>query len=179
MDILTEAVEFVNKQIEFHKGKVDEFAASNSRRAQHHAKTAESMGSVAALLTQQSVDIKQLRDELAKRPPAPDRTHRPLQLRIEDLDGLPDELVKELSITDGDRLDFTIYTIIEELGGVASLDQVLIALYRKTGEVHKRSNVNSRLYRLTTRGSDLFNVPGKKGVYATRELTQEELDALL
>lgn len=97
---------------------------------------------------------------------------------IEDLDGLPDELIQELSVTDGDRLDFTIYTIIEELGGIASLDQLLIALYRKTGEVHKRPNVNSRLYRLTTRGGELFNVPGKKGVYATHELTQDEIDAL-
>ena len=57
MDILTEAVEFVNKQIEFHKGKVDEFAASNSRRAQHHARTTESMGRVARLRSQQSVDL--------------------------------------------------------------------------------------------------------------------------
>jgi len=178
MDILNEALEFVNKQIAFHKTKAEEFAPSNSRRAQHHAKTADGMTEVANLLTKQSVDIKGLEVELAKRPPAPDRAKRPLQLRIEDLDGLPDELIQELSVTDGDRLDFTIYTIIEELGGIASLDQLLIALYRKTGEVHKRPNVNSRLYRLTTRGGELFNVPGKKGVYATHELTQDEIDAL-
>lgn len=178
MDILNEVLEFVNKQVDFHKSKADEFAPSNSRRAQHHTKTAESMADVANLLTKQATDIKVLGEELMKRPPAQDRSKRPLQLRIEDLEDLPDELVQELSITDGDRLDFTIYTIIEELGGIASLDQLLIALYRKTGEVHKRSNINSRLYRLTTRGGDLFNVPGKKGVYATHELSEEETNDL-
>ena len=98
MDILNEALEFVNKQIAFHKTKAEEFAPSNSRRAQHHAKTADGMTEVANLLTKQSVDIKGLEVELAKRPPAPDRAKRPLQLRIEDLDGLPDELIQEAGL---------------------------------------------------------------------------------
>ena len=55
MDILNEALEFVNKQIAFHKTKAEEFAPSNSRRAQHHAKTADGMTEVANLLTKQSV----------------------------------------------------------------------------------------------------------------------------
>jgi hypothetical protein len=67
---------------------------------------------------------------------------------LEDIEGLPPELMQELSISDADRLEFTIVGIINEAGGLMSLDKIIIGLYKKSGEIHKRSTLTSRLYRM-------------------------------
>lgn len=101
-----------------------------------------------------------------------------LSLGLDELDGLPDDLVRELSISDGDRTDYAMLRIIEDAGGVATLDRILIGLYRQTGEVHKRSSLTSRIYRMSNKGL-IFSVPGRKGVYSTRELSEAEAEALV
>ena len=62
-------------------------------------------------------------------------------------------------------------------GGVLSLDKLLIGLYKKTGEIHKRQALVSRLYRMSQKGV-VFGVANKKGFYATRELSDEEIEKL-
>ena len=82
---------------------------------------------------------------------------------------LPPELQKELSITKADALDDQLVTVINAYGGVATLDQVLVGLYRKFGMSQKRRFVQNKLYRMTM----VWSVPGKKGVYTTKQAAAE------
>lgn len=100
-----------------------------------------------------------------------------LTLSFEDIDGLPPELVKELSFSDNDKTEITIANIIEEAGGIISLDKLLIALYKKTGEIHKRSSLYSKLSRMANKEL-IHYVPGKKGVYSTEQLKAEDVALL-
>ena len=102
---------------------------------------------------------------------------RSLALSPEDIEGLPPELIEELSISDSDMADFAILSAVDEAGGVVSLDKLLILMFKKTGEIHKRAALNSRIYRMVQKGT-MFAVPGRKGVYSTRELSEEEASAI-
>lgn len=96
-----------------------------------------------------------------------------IHLTYEDIQGLPDELIKELNVTDTDRQEMVIEHIIAQSGGVLSLDKILVELYRRTREVHKRNTLTSRLFRMAQRGM-IYNVPGKKGVYSTYEISEQD-----
>lgn len=89
-----------------------------------------------------------------------------LRLTADELKGLPDELINELSISDSDRREFLISQIIDEQGGIASIDKILIGIYQATNEIEKRNKVVSRLYRMAQKGL-VFQVPDKKGIYST------------
>lgn len=107
----------------------------------------------------------------------PSNVLKNITLSLEDIEGLPPELMQELSISEADRLEFTIVGLINEAGGVLSLDKVLVGLYRKTGEIHKRSTLTSRLYRMAGKGL-IYNVPNRKGVYSTQEITEDDVKRL-
>jgi hypothetical protein len=96
-----------------------------------------------------------------------------IQLTFEDIQGLPEDLIKELNVSDTDRQEMVIEHIIAQSGGVLSLDKILVELWRRTGEVHKRNTMISRLYRMAQRGM-IYNVPGKKGVYSTYEISEQD-----
>lgn len=108
------------------------------------------------------------------------RTKKPVQLALTfaEVQGLPKELLEELSLSDGDKLDYAILKIIEDCGGIASLDRLLVGIYKDTGEVMKRGTLTSRMYRMSQRGM-VYTVPGKKGAYSLRELTEAEVSGLL
>lgn len=84
-------------------------------------------------------------------------------LRPEDLDGLPEDLLAELN---RDELEVKIQSVIKKAGGVMSLDRLMVALYREHGEVHKRRQLNQKLYRMVSKGG-LYSVPRRKAVYST------------
>ena len=94
-------------------------------------------------------------------------------LRLDELEGLPPELVAELSISESDKTEYAIIRIIEDCGGMAAIDRILVNLFRHTGEIHKRNTLTSRLYRMAQKG-EIFAVPSKKGFYSTREPEQDE-----
>ena len=176
MENLADATAFVKGQVSFHELKAQQLAA-NPRRTAQHAKFCEQFAALADFLQAQGDHVDKIENELQLRPPKRPAPQVQLSLNLEDIDGLPEELIRELSITDGDKIDFTIQSLMQERKGVMSLDQLLIGLFRKTAEVHKRASLNARIYRMTTKGA-LFNVPGRKGVYSTMELTQAEAEAL-
>ena len=60
--------------------------------------------------------------------------------------------------------------IINGRGGIATLDEILIDLYRKYKEIGKRPIVSNKLYRLSRRGL-CWPIPGKKGIYTTTKPT--------
>jgi hypothetical protein len=172
---LSDALTFVNGQAQFHDMKLREYSATSPRRGTQHDRLCQQFAALADYLQRQEDRIERLGSGVSADTPPSGVVQ--LSLRFEDIEGLPPELMQELSITDGDKTDFAIQALMQERGGVMSLDQLLIALYRKTGEIHKRPNLNSRIYRMTTKGA-LFSVPGRKGVYSTRELTEAESAAL-
>lgn len=97
-----------------------------------------------------------------------------LSLKMSDIEDLPEELLAELNLSDADKAEFEIASAIEEAGGVISLDRLLIALYKRTGEIHKRTSLYSRLNRMA--GKNMIHyVPGKKGVYSTEQLSGEDV----
>lgn len=161
-------VEFVKSQVAFHEIMADKFKATPKRRDKH-LETAIQLKSLLEYV------ISLEREAVSP----PTRQIKPIQLGLsfDEIEGLPADLIQELSFSDGDRTDFTIIKVIEAAGGVASLDRILVGYYRDTGEVMKRNTLTSRIYRMGQKGL-VFQVPGKKGVYSTEELTEEQADNL-
>ncbi|HBO2085475.1 TPA: hypothetical protein L4G76_000048 [Pseudomonas aeruginosa] len=116
---------------------------------------------------------QRLKDVMELLQPAPPRPSQ-LSLTPDDLRDLPDELLEQLSISKSDYLDFDIVDLINSAGGITTIDHLIIALYRKSGEIHERTKLNSRLYRMTKKGM-IKSLEGKKGVYATRDITDADL----
>jgi len=63
--------------------------------------------------------------------------------------------------------------LIDENNGLISLDQLIIGIWKKTGESVKRQALTSRLYRMSQKDL-IFSVPTKKGVYSNRPISEEE-----
>lgn len=96
---------------------------------------------------------------------APATEAKPPATVVDEFADLPDELLAELSEGAKAQVD-PVIKVINERGGTATLDQILVDLYRATGEVNKRTIVQNKLFRLSKR--DLcWSVPGKKGIYTT------------
>lgn len=94
----------------------------------------------------------------------------PLDLgkRFGNLNDLPAELREQLQIAKvGDLDQVIIDALSEEYGGIANLDEILVAIYRRTGVVQKRQYVSNKLYRMT-KLELIHSVKGKKGVYRLR-----------
>lgn len=81
----------------------------------------------------------------------------------DDLSDLPPELLDQLSV--GAKAD-QLVQIINKRGGTASLDEILIDLWRVHKKIGKRAVICNRLYRLGRRDL-VWAVPSKKGVYTT------------
>jgi hypothetical protein len=96
-----------------------------------------------------------------------------IQLTYEEIEGAPEELLRELNLSDADKQEILIEYIIAQEGGITSLDRIMVQLYKRTGEIPKRNTITTRLYRMANRGM-IYNVPGKKGVYSTYELSEDD-----
>lgn len=185
MSMLSPFLPFVNDQFSFHE-KMAERYASDPRRSEKHRKTAAQFKDLIEAMEILDDPARQLMRNLQGHnpiaelptavPPATKKTAK-LYLDLQEIEGLPDELIQELSVSEGDKIDYVIIRSVEECGGVASIDRILLSLYRKTNEVMKRTTLTSRLYRLVQKGQ-LFSVAGKKGVYSSREMTPEEASQL-
>lgn len=161
----------LNEQIIFHEKRAAATGVEEWRK-KIHTTTAEKLRAVSEhIVTLQSAISESLNRT------SPIKVGNQLTLSLDEIQGLPDELIKELSI-DTDSTDFIIASLINEAGGILSLDKILVGLYKKTGEIHKRTPLSNRLYRMGQRG-EIFSLPGKKGIYSTRELTPEEVEKIL
>jgi hypothetical protein len=175
MDNLHPHIEFVKSQAEFQRRQAIRFANEPKRNALHLG-SAERFESLHSCL----VDLQ---DKLDKKPTLFDdlgdqSNMRRISLSWEEVEGLPPELLEELSVSESDKTEFIIRSLIVELGGVASLDRILVALFRQSGEVTKRAALNQRLYRMVQKEM-VYSVNGKKGVYSARPLTEEESEKLI
>ena len=162
---LAELIEFVKEQHTFHLERAEEFS-DNKYRKNRHLDTAEKFEHLSEYLetTSQKYNIQTKK--------------LPLTIASAELEGLPDELVKELSISKSDEAEYAIYDITESNGGVISLDQLLIKYYRLLGEVVKRPAMTNRLHRMVEKGM-IYRIPGRKGVYSLKDYTPEEAKELI
>ena len=167
---VTQALVFVNEQISFHERRAEKYA-DNERRRKMHLDTAAKFSALAKTITD-------LRAAAQQGQPVPKPVSgQQLSLCLEDVQGLPPELLAELSISTSDWQEFDIITLINDAGGILTLDKILISLFKKTGEIHKRTVVNNRINRMMGKGL-LFGVPNRKGVYSTAELSDEQSEKL-
>lgn len=164
--MLDNHIAFVNEQVAFQEKLVDQLKNSPGKQ-KFHKVLWERFTALRNYLIEQENNAHSSTVSL---PP-----QLKLSLTPTDLEGLPEELLKQLSISDGDKTDFAILNILEEAGGIATLDQILIGLFKKTGEIMKRQALTSRLYRIGQKDTKLiWSVPGKKGVYSNREISESE-----
>ena len=152
---------FVKEQVEFNERCVAQNAGDERRERAYHNR---------------AITFKNLLAELAEisAQPTMDANDESLfRLSPDELDNLPEELLNQLSLTEGDKQEFFIAELIKDLGGATSLDKLLIAIYRRTGTVEKRTRLNSRLYRMANRKM-VFAHPSRKGIYGLRPFAAEE-----
>ena len=180
---LEEVLAFVKSQIEFHEKRAEKYSSSKFRQHKH-LETSENFSQLSLFIEQLSEKAENLSASAQNgfTGGIKGTVKRPAQLLLNllpgDLEGLPDELIEELSVTGSDKAEFEILSVLEKRKGIASLDQLLIELYHSTGEIHKRQTLTSRLYRMTQKGL-VFNVPNKKGVYSLEDLTEPAVAELL
>lgn len=98
-----------------------------------------------------------------ERPLPPD-----LGKRVGDLDDLPEALRRELQIGRMKESEQQIVDVIANAyDGVANVDEILVGLFRVSGNVHPRQFIANKLYRMAQAGH-LVSVPKKKGVYCVK-----------
>jgi hypothetical protein len=174
MAILTDFLPFVKEQAAYHDRQAIRFR-SDPHKLRQHSEIAQTFRAIAAAI-EHEVTKPALRVSFS--PPDRPTSNGPASpsssvLTPSDLAGLPPELLEELGISESENQDLVIVNIIDAAGGVLSLDKLLIALYRQTGEVHKRQKLTARLYRMAQKKL-LYSVPKKKGFYSTKPMTRVE-----
>jgi hypothetical protein len=172
----------VKEQISYHEAQAEYHAhANNPYRQKRHAQTAARFRALYTWAESLIAENESLRARASPLGYGPQALARPKQLSLsltpEDIAGLPDEVIQALGLNTGDRTDLAIVTLIENAGGILSLDKILIGLYRRTREIHKRQQLVQRLYRLSQKGQ-VFPVPGKKGVYSLHKMTEAEVEKI-
>ncbi len=174
MEKLASHIEFVKSQIEFQQRQAVRFAPE-PRRSRLHLDAVERFKSLL-------VDLEILITRIYENPEflkVSGATVAPrLSLSWEEIHGLPQELLEELSISESDKTEFNISSLITELGGIASLDRLLVALFRQSSEITKRAALNQRLYRMVQKEL-IYSVPGKKGVYSNHPVSEEDAAKLI
>ena len=178
MSILQKHLVFVNEQIAVQDKLVIKFAP-NARYASEYRYTQHM--SNAERFRAMLIDMETVDKRLDALPDTSEQTATTLkistQLLPKDIEGLPPELIEELSVNNADKLEFALLGIFGESGGILSLDHMLISLYKKSGEVHKRAAITAKLYRMSQKGL-AYSVPGKKGWYSTEELTETRVEEI-
>lgn len=167
--MLNKHIDFVNEQIAFHKASAERYKNSKFRNSKH-LETASRFEELLEYLRHASEELEEAKKRANSK-------SRPKTLRLsltpEELEGLPQELLDELS--SADRSEYLILNILEDAGGVASLDKILVELFRRTNEVTKRSTLTSRIYRMAQKNL-VHSVPGKKGVYSLQPMSREDVE---
>ncbi len=170
---LVEHIQLVKDQLGFHERQAVKFEREPHRASVHH-RTAEGFRTLLA-------DLFQLQDWQTAHPnwmTVSDRKVKRLALSWEEVDGLPKEILDELSVSEADHAEFNIASTVRALGGVAGLDRIIVYLHKEFGEFPKRAALNQRLYRMVQKEM-VYSVPGKKGVYSSEPMTEEEAAELI
>ena len=176
---LEETLPFIQEQIAIQKKLAKKYGDEPYRKSLHET-SAGKFSAAFVVLEEAAAHIDELEKELKEQLQRKTAHGRgiELSLKFEEVSDLPEELLKELSLSDADKSEYQIRELIEELGGIASLDRLIVEIYRKSGDITKRTTLTSRLYRMSQKGL-VFSVPGRKGVYSLEELTEEDAEKLI
>jgi hypothetical protein len=172
MENLDAYIAFVKEQISFQLRMASKYSTNAYRSNLHHNAVMQFQGILALL--------ESLRDgpaDVGESPAKAVNARRRIMLSLDDLKNIPSDLLNELNLSDTDKQDMLIESIIADSGGILSLDKILVELYRRTGAIHKRNTVISRLYRMGNRGL-IYSLPSKKGIYSTYELSEQDVKRL-
>ena len=142
---MSEAIEAVKRARDFLEGTARSVREKTPDRAEFFQDMADGLG----LALAEMVNLKGLTSALP-----PD---------LGNIYDLPPELLEELSIAKTDELEDQIVTVVNAYGGTASLDQILVGLFRKFQIAQKRRFIQNKLYRMEM----VWSVDGRKGVYTT------------
>ena len=85
---------------------------------------------------------------------------------LEDLQNLPPAVLNELNTKASFVFEWRIVAIINNLGGTASIDKIIVSYWREHNEVLVRQVLNAKLYRMKNKGL-IDSSSNAKGVYAT------------
>ena len=172
MSIIDEKISFVKEQIDFQEKQAKKFSSDAWRQGLHKG-SADKYRDLVSFIESQQKKIEELEISNAFDKASPPSQLSQFNLSFEEVQALPEDLIKELSFSDSDKTEFLIQNLIAEYGGLASLDRILVGIFKKTGEVHKRNAITAKVYRMVNKGM-LFSVPTKKGVYSIKEISEEE-----
>jgi hypothetical protein len=168
--ILEKYGSFVKEQIDHNDRSAAKFRA-DEKRAQAYMQRA-------ATFRQLLTDMEQEQVQVPVTPAVEPFSEANFRLSQEEIQDLPQELLEQLSLTESDKKEFLLAQIIDDLGGATSLDKLLIAIFRRTGEVEKRTRLNSRLYRMANKGM-IHAHPTRKGIYGNKPFPAESGQAAL
>lgn len=93
-------------------------------------------------------------------------------IQAADIKGLPPEVIAQLNISESDQQEMAILQLFTIAGGELGFNNLIVALYRETGEIIERQKLTGKIYRMIGKGM-LFAMPGKKAIYNTTEYTEE------
>ena len=90
-----------------------------------------------------------------------------------DLQNLPEFMVKELKRAQQNDRDEVLFDILEtQFGGAASINELWVALYRKTEKEIQRRLIGAAVRRLVL-AKRIQPIPHRKGFYATPKWLEE------
>lgn len=101
----------------------------------------------------------------------PDRTSAPSKVgaRIGNLEDLPPEIRDQLKTANTDELENQILEVMkEDFEETASVDEILVGLYRRFERIEDREQLSRKLYRMT-RKELIRALPKRRGIYAISE----------
>lgn len=173
---IAEQIPFLEEQVSVQTKLAKKFGNQEYRKNLHENLANNFLQSISTL--QESIQYINKLEENQANKSASSSDGIQLTLKFEEVADLPEEVRAELSLSDSDKTEYQIRSLIEELGGIASLDRLIVGIYKETGEVIKRSTITSKLYRMSQKGI-VFGVPGRKGAYSIEDLTEEEAERLI
>jgi hypothetical protein len=156
-------IALVKGQIRYYETQIDRFPPSDPR-------TRPAQVELYRRLVNEHRDLLDyLEGKLKKSNGANKEAEKPIVIDTpgeDNLSDLPAELLAQLSGRAKKGQADPIVQIINDHGGVATLDEILIDLYRRHGEIGTRNLISNKLYRLGKQGF-VRAIEGKKGVYTT------------
>lgn len=173
MDLLALYGPFVKDQIHVQEKLAERYSEQEWRATRHQRNVV-----VCRSLLR---DLEMVQERIKSMPPgglAASVVSSGLQLAPEDLDGLPTELMEQLTITERETKEFAIIDLINKSGGILPVNKIIIGLYRKTGEINNRAALISKLHRMVAKGRLHTNPQDRRGVFSTKPLNEVGKDNL-
>lgn len=177
--------DFVKSQQDYHQHSATRMREKSPDRSQRHNELAQKFGGLLAAIDASLAKTSQAGDSApsdnqSSLAPLPEGQYaaslfsNPVAILPEDLVGLPEELIEQLGITETDRFEMNVLNLVNQAAGkTMSLEKILLGLFHMTKEVHNRTQLANRLYRMTKKGR-IYTVPGKKGIYTTQPPSSTE-----